>query len=120
VIWSVFFQGNQFSQKSISKTMMQQEANLVITNLTKIHQTSKQYVISSSNCEIEVIITKKDGSIQTQVFTNTQFCITTDSSGTVDPDLNDLKFTVTVSDRKELSNHVVVNTLLYRIKSGGI
>lgn len=120
IIWNVFIQGNKYSQTSISKNMLQQEANLVITNLTKIHQTSAQYEIISSSCQISVSITKKDGTTTSQVFDSPTICYSTNFSGIVDPSQDDINLTITLSDKKNSSNHLDVDTVLYRLKDGGV
>ncbi|MEH7255815.1 prepilin-type N-terminal cleavage/methylation domain-containing protein, partial [Neobacillus niacini] len=121
-VWNVFFQGYNFSQKSITKNTIQQEANLVITNLTNIHQTSKQYEIQSAACQITVNITNNDNSTKTMVFNDSRFCYSTLNTGLINPKLtsNRLMLTVSVSDRKVTSNKVDINTTLYRLKDGGV
>ncbi|MFZ7945574.1 type II secretion system protein [Neobacillus sp. 19] len=122
IIWNVFFQGMKFSEKSVTKNTMQQEANLLITNLKKIHQTSKLYEISSSTCKITVSITKQDDTTQTVEFNYPDFCISFDHSidGEVEPDIEDLNLTVTIYEKKDPKNKVEVDTILYRLKDGGI
>ncbi|OIK16959.1 hypothetical protein BIV60_01395 [Bacillus sp. MUM 116] len=120
VIWNVFIQGNKVSQKSMSKNSMEQEANLVITNLTSIFQTSKQFQLASSNCQISVTFTKQDNTVQTQVFTNAQLCYSATNISSINPGETDVNLSITVSDRKDINNQVTISSLLYRLKDGDI
>ena len=36
LIWSVFFQGTEYSNTAITNNQMQQEANIIMTKITKI------------------------------------------------------------------------------------
>lgn len=117
LIWGVYFQGFNYSQKSMMKNTLQQEANLVIVNLTKIHQTSSQYQISSSDCNITVIYTSnQDHSQHTQIFSKNGLCYSTTVTGTFDPSQDDVNLTVTIYDQKDTNNKVDVNAFLYRLK----
>lgn len=117
IIWSVFFQGYNFSQKAITKNRLQQEANMVIVNLTKIHQTSLVYSISNTDCKITVNYTKKiDNSQQSQIFQGNGLCYATDVTGSFDPNQNDNDVKVTVYDQNDRNNKAEVDTFLYRLK----
>ena len=73
LIWSIFFQGTNYSNKAMTKNQMQQEANIIITNLTKIHQTSDSYDIDSSKtCSFTVNDNDKG---LTEVFEHSQLSI---------------------------------------------
>lgn len=120
IIWSVFFQGYRFSQKSISKNTIQQEANLLITNLKKLHQTSKGYDISSLNCTVTVNVTKQDETTQTYEFNHPNLCISLDRTGPIDPDEEDVNLTVTIYEKNDINNKVEIDTILYRLKDGDI
>jgi prepilin-type N-terminal cleavage/methylation domain-containing protein len=138
IIWSVFFQGFNISQKAISKNLIIQETNILISNLTKIHQTSIKYEIMSSgtnNCEITVTSKKRD-KIQnidviqpTRIFSHSEICfelvidIKNKKDGS-DPNLiepydNDVSLTITASDKKNPDNKVAMDSYLYRIKGVG-
>ncbi|MEH7304936.1 type II secretion system protein [Neobacillus drentensis] len=119
IIVNILSQSVIYSQKSISKNFIQQEANILNTQLIKIHQKSKQYTFTNSNCEINVFINNKDNSTQTQLFTNSKLCYSINLSGTVIPGQEDKNLILTVSDRNDSSNNVVITTLLYRLKDGG-
>jgi type II secretory pathway pseudopilin PulG len=130
IIWSVFFQGAAYSQKSSTKNAMQQEANIIITSLIKIHQTSDQYQINSSGCKLTVTFTKNN-SIQTQDLSNSKFCISARivdvATGTVltgtdfiDPNGQDISYELTIKDANDSTNQVIENGTLYRLKDGGV
>ncbi|WP_312471001.1 type II secretion system protein [Neobacillus sp.] len=124
IIWSVFFQGYKFSQKAISKNQMQQQTNLLITNLLKIHQSAKAYNIinTNSNCEITVTITNKDNSTRTEIFNHPNMCfkfeIKNAISNPVFPNKvgNDVRLKLTTSDKNDPNNKIIINTFLYRVK----
>ncbi|MEH7332700.1 prepilin-type N-terminal cleavage/methylation domain-containing protein [Neobacillus drentensis] len=124
IIWSVFFQGFNFSQKAISKNQMQQETNLLVTNLLKIHQTAKQYDIlnTNSNCEITVNITNKDNSTRTEIYKHPYICFKFEiKNGITNPVIpnrtgNDVRLTLTTSDKKDPNNKIAIDTYLYRVK----
>jgi prepilin-type N-terminal cleavage/methylation domain-containing protein len=120
IIWSIFFQGYTFSHKSMSKNSIQQEATIILTNLTKIHQTSKQYEISNTACTITVTITKQDSSIQSQEFKHTGLCISSSYTGLVIPEEDDIHLTLTIHEVSDPTNEVNVDSFLYRLKDGGI
>lgn len=119
IIWSIFFQGFNFSQKSMSKNTIHQESNLVITNLTRIHQTSNEYEISMSSCKIIVIATKQDTTTKTYEFEHPRLCFSINQVGIFDPSTQDVDIKLTIYERIEPSNVVDVDTILYRLKDGG-
>ncbi|MDQ6599833.1 prepilin-type N-terminal cleavage/methylation domain-containing protein [Bacillus salipaludis] len=125
IIWNVFLQGYKLSQRAVSKNSMIQETNLVITNLTRIHQKSTQYTLSNTgaNCEITINYTKMDGTTQTEIYNNPQICFNFDITNSVtmpvNPKQNDVSLKITSSDKKNPSNNITINTMLYRIKAGG-
>ena len=117
-IWSVFFQGYQYSEKSISKNSMIQEANLLITDLTEIHQSSNKYVLENSNCKIKVTI---DDTLPAREFEHPILCYSTNvTSATVFPKQSggNLPLTVTIYERNKQNNKVSVRAKLYRLKGG--
>jgi prepilin-type N-terminal cleavage/methylation domain-containing protein len=120
IIWSVFFQGSKFTQNSISKNTTQQEANILITTLKRIHQTSKNYTVNSSACKVTVTATKQDNTTKNYEFKATNLCISIDHAGTVIPDNNDISIKLTIYDINNTNNRVEINAILYRLKDGGI
>jgi prepilin-type N-terminal cleavage/methylation domain-containing protein len=124
LVWSVFFQGYQYSQKAVTKNLLQQEANILIANLTNIHQTSRLYELINQPCELKVLVTNRDkatglDSQQTLVFNNPQMCIESNYYGSVDPYLFDIELEIALKDKQNSSNSLAVETLLYRLKDGG-
>jgi len=117
VIWSIFFQGLHFSQKESTKNIMQQDANIVIANLTKIHQTASQYEIKNTDCKISIDYTTDEGEHKTQYFEEKGMCFSTDYTGVVKPaEQNNINVTIEVFDKDEPKNKVKVDTTLYRLK----
>jgi prepilin-type N-terminal cleavage/methylation domain-containing protein len=123
IIWNVFFQGYQYSQNASSKNSMIQETNIIITNLSKIHQTSDEYEIKSSNSNCGITITYKKGiSQETLAFDHPQLCFSfvfkNSISGIINPKLTDVPLTVTASDKKNPNNKISIDSTLYRMKGG--
>lgn len=116
IIWNVFFQGYHYSQKAINKNMLQQEANIVITRLTKIHQISKEYELITAGCQITVNYTNQDNTQQSEIFEHSKFCYSTNFSGLVDPNADDIKLKIFISDKNDPNNRAEVDTILYRLK----
>ncbi|WP_066385972.1 prepilin-type N-terminal cleavage/methylation domain-containing protein [Neobacillus mesonae] len=124
IIWSIFFQGFNFSQKAISKNQMQQEMNLLINNLLGIHQTAKEYNLKNinSNCEIKVEIINKDNSTETEIFSHPNMCFKYDIKNSVVPPIvpnranNDVQLKITISVKNDPNNKITMDTYLYRIK----
>jgi prepilin-type N-terminal cleavage/methylation domain-containing protein len=120
IIWGILFQGNRSSQDSISKNNIQEEANIMIMKLKRIHQTSKEYTINSTSCSVTVNATKQDGSTQNTEFKNAKLCISVDHPGYIQPSLQDLQLNVTIYELKNPKNTITVDTQLYRLKDGVI
>jgi prepilin-type N-terminal cleavage/methylation domain-containing protein len=130
VIWQVFFQGYQYSNNAVSKNLLQQEANLVIANLHRVHQSSEKYTIKSSNGSIELIDTNNIGLAK---YTDTRFDYAAFSN---EPDTEpqeltnklitpsdkgqNLNIKVIIKEKRNPSNEVSVKTLLYRLKDGDL
>lgn len=127
IIWSIFFQGFEFSQKSTSKNFMIQETNLLITNIKKIHQKADYYSISIPQpCEITLIL---NGGTEKHEFAHPKICyeylITNNASDSIDPtnidpNKKNIKLRFITSDKQDRNNKVTVDTILYRLKKGGI
>ena len=116
IIWGVFFQGFHFSQNSMKESKMQQEARLIVTSLIKFHQTTKEtYEIDVSDCSITVY-----NSSDSKKFEHPQLCLSSNYSGItpVDPDKEDIYFTLQVTDKNNSNKKVSIETVLYRLKSG--
>jgi prepilin-type N-terminal cleavage/methylation domain-containing protein len=115
LIWQVYFQGMNYSATTISKNNMQQEATLLTSKLTKIHQTSEVYELSNSACGITVSYTKQ-GTVNVEEFKDPDMCFEIDFTGEVEPDLTDLPLKLTIYDPSKAENRIVVDTFLYRLK----
>ncbi len=125
IIWSIFFQGYNFSQKAMSKNFMLQETNILITNLTKQHQKLIKYELKSENCEIK-ITNLKTSPTQVQVFNHPNICfkiteinnIKNPGPFSVEPNkiANDVSLKITASDKNNPENSITIDTFLYRVK----
>lgn len=119
VIWNVFIQGYQFSNKSIKKSQMQQEANYVLTSMKRFHQNSDvPYYINVSGCEITVS-NKPEGS-DSIVFNHPQICFSSNFTGRkdVNPERENVNFIIIATDENDNRNKLSIETVLYRLKSG--
>lgn len=132
IIWNTFFQGYKFSQKSISKNFMLQEANILTTNLLRVHQKYTNYEIKSSGtglnsgCEITVTPNKLTTPAADQIFRNTKLCynyilkIDNVEKGTgpllIEPHKKDVSLQLTIYEKNNPGNKVTIDTLLYRVK----
>lgn len=120
LIWGIFFRGIDYSNKAISRNLMQQEANIIISTLTSIHQTSDSYKLDFSNCKISVTY-KKDLSEQAEIYENQNFCFSNNSSFSNSPPLeifpnnSDMPLTLYIKNIKNLSEFSI-ETVLYRLK----
>jgi prepilin-type N-terminal cleavage/methylation domain-containing protein len=127
IIWSVFFQGFEFSKKSTSKNFMIQETNLLITNIKKIHQKANDYSISIPNtCEILIEVNR---GTEKHEFSHPKICfeylITNDPSDlidptNIDPNQKNIHIKFITSERQDRNNKITIDTILYRLKEGGI
>ncbi|WP_170289634.1 type II secretion system protein [Cytobacillus depressus] len=127
LVWGVFFQGTKYSNKSILKNQMQQEANFIISKLTNIHQTSESYTLYSSDCKITVTYKKEGESInQNETFENNQLCYNIDRSleDESDEGLNPIKqenpnilkdIWIRIEERNNPSNKIKVEAYFFRL-----
>ncbi|MBI0576519.1 prepilin-type N-terminal cleavage/methylation domain-containing protein [Neobacillus cucumis] len=138
IIWNIFFQGYNYSEKAVSKNFMIQETNILITSLTKIHQTTSKYQITSTgsnNCDITVTSYKKD-KVQNidvkqpdQLFSHSQICFgivldiknkkTGSTPNEIVPNENDVSITLTAKDKNYPNNMIEIKSYLYRMKGVG-
>lgn len=123
LVWGVFFQGTEYSNKAFTKNQMQQEANIIVAKLTKIHQTHKpvsgneSYEILSTDGKITIKYNDKAGNRKTEVIENSHHSYSTDSV-TVNPEIeNEISLTVTIKDDKT-GESLSIRTTLYRLGGG--
>lgn len=117
LIWSVFFQGTEYSNTAIAKNQMQQEANIIMTKITRIHQTSNSYEIQSPD---ECSLTIKDNDTgTTETIDNNEFCIriTKDRQNPINPNNTDVGLELTLYNKTDSNNSVKIETLLNRLKN---
>jgi prepilin-type N-terminal cleavage/methylation domain-containing protein len=119
VIWNVFFQGLTYSDKAVTQNSMQQESNYISMKLTRIHQTSKEYELTSSDCKIKVeYVTKNKGTLE-ETFKEPGLCLSTSFSGSIDPNKEDLSLTISIRDKEKAANKFDLKTVFYRLKGNG-
>lgn len=115
--WNIFFQGKNYTEKSISKSQMQQEANIILSRLSKIHQSSDTYEVNIQTCSFTIKYTVS-GTTKNEPFNNSKLCITlTNIPNIVDPKtINAINFNLKIEDINKSNNHISVNSYLYRLK----
>ncbi|MEC1521776.1 prepilin-type N-terminal cleavage/methylation domain-containing protein [Neobacillus niacini] len=130
VIWGVFFQGIQYSQKSFSKNFMIQETNIILTNLIKNHQTVKSYDIENPSCKIVIKsrLTADPTVYETVEYSHPKICINLEikqadgsvikSKSNIIPSQasGDTTLTIIASDKVDPANKVSIEAQLYRLK----
>lgn len=128
IIYSIFFQGLNFTNKSITKNQMHQETNLIINDLKRVHTTARRYDIINTNSECDITIYKKDDPdhenliTDTQVFSHPNMCFKLEVINSITNPVipnrngNDVSITLTTSDKNNLENKITIDTFLYRVK----
>lgn len=119
-IWTIFFQGNNYSNKAISKSIMQQEANQIIYELTNIHQKSESYTMKVNSCEFTVEY-KTLSETKLESFSDSRMCISLQNvpSDPIDPkNQNEINLNLVISDMKNptSSSTIQVELFLHRLK----
>lgn len=121
LIWSVFFQGFNYSKKATTTNQMQQEANIIISSLTTSHRKLglDSYEIQSSSCKISI---SKDSSV-IQEYEHPQLCFYLGEKAedpfteTVTEYDDDVPLTLTVQeDKNEPNLKITVETILSRLE----
>jgi prepilin-type N-terminal cleavage/methylation domain-containing protein len=113
VLWNVFFQGLIYSKKAVSQTAMQQEANMISMELTRIHQSHSTYRLVNSGCAIK-IYDSESSQQPFETFSHSELCISgitkeIDSSSSRD-------LALTLHDKKHPENKFELTTTLYKLK----
>jgi prepilin-type N-terminal cleavage/methylation domain-containing protein len=116
VIWNVFFQGLDYSDKAVTQNSMQQESNYLTMKLTRIHQTAKQYELKNSNCNIVVDYINQNNESSKEIINDADLCFKTTFTGRVDPSKEDLPLTISIHDKNNAANEFVMETIFYRLK----
>lgn len=123
LIWNVFFQGYKYSQKAVSKNTMQQEANIIITTLTRIHQTSQEYTITNADGVIVITATNPDQTIQFKDSRMNYWIKENEDEvdeqereiKSINPKTRKLELFIIIKDKHDSKNKVEIETLLYRL-----
>jgi len=116
--WSIFFQGSDYSKTAMTKNQMYQEANHIISELTKVHQSNKEYVITQTNaCTFEV--SKIEDSGESKIFEKKhgQLCYTI-TPVTVQSNQTNIQLQLTINNKNEENNEIVVTIQLNRLIGG--
>ncbi|WP_231687986.1 type II secretion system protein [Bacillus sp. FJAT-27251] len=120
IIWQVFFQGYQYSQRALSKNKMLQEVNIISTNILRTHQTEEQYQLKmlTSGCGISL-----SANGHTEIFDHNEICISFNQNGIPDvikPNVEhaELPFVLRAWERTNIENKVELEARLYRMKGG--
>jgi len=124
--YQFLFQGFQFSKTVTDKTLLQQEANYIMANLTKIHQSSDSYTITFDQNPNATYITIEGNN--TVTFKNDRFFyklktstrnntkIYTKNKETFHPKLTDVSIELTIYNKKNPKLSYSAKTILSRIK----
>ena len=121
IIWSVFNSGIKYSNNEISKNQMQQEANIILTTLTKIHQKATSYsIVSDGSCSITVNANINNKS-EVYEFENKKLCINiTHNNMTEEFDPinknNIVTLYITISEINNTENEITIDGVLSRLK----
>lgn len=123
LISTVLLNSMKFSDTLISKNTMQQQANYILSTLTKIHQQEEEYEITQDPVDAcSWIVTPASTGI-TKTFQDDKLCFTIlDTNNTSATDIkvekndSDIKITLTVADKNQLEHKVVINGYLHRLK----
>ncbi|MGR3765905.1 type II secretion system protein [Rossellomorea sp. NS-SX7] len=113
VLWNVLFQGLNYSKKAVSQTSMQQEANLISMELTRIHQSHSTYKIVNTGCEIEIY--ESDSSPQPfKTYSHPDLCLKGTTKDIDHSSSRDLE--LTIHDKEHSENTFNLTTTLYKLK----
>lgn len=118
LIWSVFNKGVEYTNNAITKNQLQQEANILITNLTKIHQSSNEYLIAVNNSCTITVEAQTNKSTEIYNFDSQNICLEVNFTGVIKPIGKDNEFPldIIVTDKKNKENSIMVNAVLTRLK----
>lgn len=116
IIWSIFIQGTNYSNQAMTKNQMQQEANMIGTDLKRTHRTTNSYELTSTSCTVTI-----KTNVETK-YEHPNLCYKIDeieTKETFNPrsdGQHSLSLTVTVYEKNNPSNTISIKTNLYRLK----
>lgn len=114
--WSIFFNGAQYSNKAITKSQMQQEANVISSHLSKIHKQSDFYTSVINSCSFTIEYTSK-GVVAKEDFEHNKLCIKLlNVPNEVNPNNEDVNYELIIEDMNNPNNKLQINSLLHRLK----
>ncbi|WP_158553308.1 PilW family protein [Peribacillus saganii] len=127
LVSGVFINGISYSNKAKSTVMLHEEANYIVTFLTKKHETQKSYTIELDNNPNASMITITDDSGSSQVISSSdyRYSLYENSGGTdtlmdqrVDissTSAQSLSFKLVIQDAKNPKNQFELKTIISRL-----
>lgn len=116
ITWNIFFQGSNYTNKAVSKNQLQQEANIIISKLTKIHLQSDTYKVHIDDCKFTIEATSKGIITDKETFENNQLCITLKNvPEDVNPKTDDVNLELIIM-RNDSNRKLKMEALLQRLK----
>ncbi|PYF02869.1 PulJ/GspJ family protein [Ureibacillus chungkukjangi] len=116
ITWNIFFQGSNYTNKAVSKNQLQQEANIIISKLTKIHLQSDTYKVHIDDCKFTIEATSKGIITDKETFENNQLCITLKNvPEDVNPKTDDVNLELIIM-RNDSNRKLKMEVLLQRLK----
>ncbi|MFJ8235053.1 type II secretion system protein [Ureibacillus sp. NPDC094379] len=121
LLWNIFFQGANYSAKAITKTQMQQQANVIISDLTRIHQTTEEdyyeLIPSADSCSFSVT----DRNSLNRKYENSKLCLQVENTPiTIKPKNEDYNkvLKLTIFEKNNRNNRIQVDFQLHRLIGG--
>lgn len=122
LIWGVFFQGAKYTATAVSTNQMQQEANQMATNLTRIHQTAEWYEIATNDGTVTIInknAKKEDENINIYESNQFDYEVKITEPTRINPNKRNVEATIIVADKQDDTNKVEIDTYLSRLQNTG-
>jgi len=118
--WNIFFQGTNYSNKAVTKNQLQQEANIIISKLNKIHLQSDSYNVQIESCKFSIEATINGSPRSPETFENDLFCISLKNvPNTVIPKKDNVNLELIIQQKNDPSTKLKIDTLLHRLKEDG-
>ncbi|MDM5333204.1 prepilin-type N-terminal cleavage/methylation domain-containing protein [Ureibacillus composti] len=121
LMWNIFFQGVNYSANAITKTQIQQQANVIISDLTKIHQTTEEdyyeIIPSADSCSFSIIDRKN----LNRKYENSKLCLQVENTPiTIKPknEDNNKLLKLTIFEKNNRDNQIQVEFQLHRLIGG--
>lgn len=126
IIWNVFFQGLSFTDSLQIETQMQQEANLILASLRKMHRSSDEYSIENSDDPNSSYITIKNNTSVIEfhngnfiyklylITNNEQQQIMNDTPVIINPNKQHLQIKLIITDRENMNRQYEIEDHIAR------